>query len=195
MVRWGYCGLTDDFCETVQGAPGLGCQSHCEKISTFDDVGKTGGSYGRNIIGYYSNWSAGRKCNGVPDNVLPAVRPSDLDANSYSHIVYSFASVDLNGKLLETDQNDKTMIAELQALKKKNPNLKTMWAVGGWSFNVGDLDLHQISRILIWGGLTYRTLRRRSTSPSICELQPAVLGSSRTSSASLLHMASMASTS
>jgi GH18 family chitinase len=72
----------------------------------------------------------------VPTTVLPAVRPSDLDANSFSHLVYSFASVDLNGKLLETDPNDKTMIAELQALKKKNPNLKTMWAVGGWAFNV-----------------------------------------------------------
>lgn len=134
--RWGYCGLTDDFCEKVTGAPGLGCQSHCEKINSFDNVGKTSGSYGRNIIGYYSNWSAKRKCNGVPQDVLPAVRPSDLDANSFSHIVYSFAGVDLNGKLYETDTNDKALIAELQALKKTNSNLKTMWAVGGWAFNV-----------------------------------------------------------
>jgi len=134
--KWGFCGLTDDFCEKSKGAPGTGCQSNCEKISDFDKVGLANSNPGRNIIGYYSNWAAHRSCNGVPNTVLPAVRPRDLDANSFTHIVYSFASVSRGDfKLTETQSDDKALIAELQALKKINPNLKTMWAVGGWAFN------------------------------------------------------------
>jgi len=80
--RWGYCGLTDDFCTVNKtGAPGTGCQSNCQLLSDFDDVGKSSGECviffcpesirrfsemyrilvshpanpGRNIIGYYSN--------------------------------------------------------------------------------------------------------------------------------------------
>ncbi|KAJ8481334.1 hypothetical protein ONZ45_g2973 [Pleurotus djamor] len=135
--KWGYCGLTDDFCETKSGgAPGTGCQSNCEKITSFDKVGRTNSQYGRNVIGYYSNWSAHRKCDGVPDSVLPAVRPRDLDPFAYTHLVYSFAYVSRDDyRLTETQSDDKVLIAEMQALKKKNPNLKTMWAVGGWAFN------------------------------------------------------------
>jgi GH18 family chitinase len=69
--------------------------------------------------------------------VVPAVRPRDLDPYAYSHIVYSFAGVSRGSwALTETQANDKELIAELQALKKTNPTLKTMWAVGGWLFNV-----------------------------------------------------------
>jgi GH18 family chitinase len=69
--------------------------------------------------------------------VVPAVRPRDLDPYAYSHIVYSFARVARGSwALTETQAYDKELIAELQALKKINPTLKTMWAVGGWAFNV-----------------------------------------------------------
>ena len=66
-----------------------------------------------------------------------AVRLRDLDPYAYSHIVYSFAGIARGSwTLTETLANDKDLIAEFQALKKKNPTLKTMWAVGGWIFNV-----------------------------------------------------------
>ena len=78
-----------------------------------------------------------RTCNGVPNTVVPAVRPRDLDPYAYSHIVYSFAGIARGTwALTETLANDKELITELQALKKKNLTLKTMWAVGGWIFNV-----------------------------------------------------------
>ncbi|GLB40894.1 putative family 18 [Lyophyllum shimeji] len=133
--KWGFCGLTEDFCtENKGGAPGTGCQSNCQLLSDFDKVG--GGVPSRNVIGYYSNWASSRVCNGVPNTVVPAVRPKDLDPFGYSHIVYSFAYVSRGDwKLTETQSNDKDLIAELQALKKTNPALKTMWAVGGWVFN------------------------------------------------------------
>ncbi|KAJ8520186.1 hypothetical protein ONZ45_g2971 [Pleurotus djamor] len=135
--KWGYCGLTDEFCETNPGgAPGTGCQSNCEKISSFDNVGKSASTYGRNVIGYYSNWSAHRSCNGVPNSVLPAVRPSDLDPFAFTHLIYSFCGISRDTWMLtETQSDDGDLIEELQALKQQNPNLKTMWAVGGWAFN------------------------------------------------------------
>ncbi|KAJ7794963.1 putative chitinase, partial [Mycena olivaceomarginata] len=65
------------------------------------------------------------------------VRPRDLDPFAYSHLVYSFAAISRgNWRLTETQDNDREQIQELQTLKQQNPNLKTMWAVGGWAFNV-----------------------------------------------------------
>ncbi|KAJ7478276.1 hypothetical protein FB451DRAFT_1365864, partial [Mycena latifolia] len=35
--KWGFCGLTDEFCtENPGGAPGTGCQSNCQLLSSFD---------------------------------------------------------------------------------------------------------------------------------------------------------------
>ncbi|KAJ6597131.1 glycosyl hydrolases family 18-domain-containing protein [Mycena vulgaris] len=135
--KWGFCGLTDEFCEENKGgAPGTGCQSNCQLLSDFDNVSGALGGGARNIIGYYSNWASTRTCDGVPSTVVPAVRPRDLDPFAYSHLVYSFASVSRGDwKLVETQGNDREQIQELQALKQQNPNLKTMWAVGGWAFN------------------------------------------------------------
>ncbi|KAF8742164.1 hypothetical protein RHS02_03328, partial [Rhizoctonia solani] len=135
--KWGYCGITEDFCTVNKtGAPGTGCQSNCKLLSEFDNVGKATANPGRNIIGYYSNWAAHRSCDGVPNTVLPAQRPRDLDPFSFTHIVYSFAYISRGDwKLTTTQSDDDELIKELQGLKKQNPNLKTMWAVGGWAFN------------------------------------------------------------
>ncbi|KAG8682101.1 hypothetical protein FRC11_000252, partial [Ceratobasidium sp. 423] len=137
---WGYCGITEEFCTVNKtGAPGTGCQSNCKLLSEFDNVGKATANPGRNIIGYYSNWAAHRNCDGVPNTVLPAQRPSNLDPFSFTHIVYSFAYISRGDwKLTTTQSDDNELIKELQGLKKQNPNLKTMWAVGGWAFNGQD---------------------------------------------------------
>ncbi|QRW26291.1 chitinase [Rhizoctonia solani] len=107
-IPWGYCGITEDFCTVNKtGAPGTGCQSNCKLLSEFDNVGKATANPGRNIIGYYSNWAA---------TVAVMVSPT----------LFSRLSV---------HSDDDELIKELQGLKKQNPNLKTMWAVGGWAFN------------------------------------------------------------
>lgn len=60
-----------------------------------------------------------------------------MNPYSYTHLVYSFAGVSRGDwKLTTTQSDDADLIKELQDLKKQNPNLKTMWAVGGWAFNV-----------------------------------------------------------
>ncbi|EUC54050.1 glycoside hydrolase family 18 protein, partial [Rhizoctonia solani AG-3 Rhs1AP] len=135
--KWGFCGITEEFCTVNKtGAPGTGCQSNCQLLSEFDNVGKATANSGRNIIGYYSNWAAHRSCDGVPDTVLPAQRPKDLDPFSFTHIVYSFGYITRGDwKLTTTQSDDDELIKELQGLKKQNPNLKTMWAIGGWAFN------------------------------------------------------------
>lgn len=44
--RWGFCGLTEEFCTANKTAPpGTACQSNCQLPSEFDNVGKSTGTY------------------------------------------------------------------------------------------------------------------------------------------------------
>jgi chitinase len=86
-------------------------------------------------FGYYQSWAIWRQSN--CNRVYPA--DIDIDGNGYTHLAYSFASIDVNGKLepWAADYNGEVaQYADFNAIKKSYPNLKTMIAVGGWSFNV-----------------------------------------------------------
>ncbi len=77
------------------------------------------------IVGYYAAW--GRYSGFTPDK---------LDADKLSHINYAFANIgsDLTIKAGYPDV-DEANIRELVKLKKINPNLKIIIAVGGWTWS------------------------------------------------------------
>jgi chitinase len=93
----------------------------------------------KRIVGYYTNWAQYRK--GCPFTV------ADVDASLLTHINYSFAKVDAgpggkaNPKWTIAAYDPKADLgptggyAQLNALKKKNPGLKTSLSIGGWSHN------------------------------------------------------------
>ena len=66
-----------------------------------------------------------------------------------THINYSFANI-VNGKIAEGSQYDSINFVKLNMLKKKNPNLKVLISVGGWSGsgNFSDMTLTKESRKL-----------------------------------------------
>ncbi|KAI2507147.1 hypothetical protein MHU86_7314 [Fragilaria crotonensis] len=84
--------------------------------------------------GYYQNWAFDRDvgCNQVSPGGI------DVAGNKYTHLIYSFASINSTLQLEPSDGNYNEQEPRFKAftdLKKTNPNLKTIIAVGGWSFN------------------------------------------------------------
>lgn len=80
---------------------------------------------------YYTNWSQYR--NG-PGKFFP----EDIDPTLCTHLIYTFAKL-VGNKLYPYEWNDestpwmKGMYARFNELKNKNPNLRTLLAVGGWT--------------------------------------------------------------
>jgi chitinase len=88
----------------------------------------------RNTVnfGYYQSWSIYRygHCN--------PVWPGDIQVEKfgYTHLAFSFAGISPGGKLEPYNGNSEflPMFENFNALKSRFPELKTLIAVGGWSF-------------------------------------------------------------
>jgi chitinase len=82
-------------------------------------------SRGKIIAGYYAGWAA-----------YSGYTPSDIPAANLTHIIYAFANIDLTNKIAIGDSYiDPGNFKELNALKAKYPNLKTLISVGGWDWS------------------------------------------------------------
>ncbi|PVD35636.1 hypothetical protein C0Q70_02599 [Pomacea canaliculata] len=82
---------------------------------------------------YYTNWSQYRKEEG---KFLPA----NIDPFLCTHLVFAFAKVDNRWQLAPYEWNDiqyPYLYRQFNDLKKKNPHLKTLLAVGGWTHGSG----------------------------------------------------------
>ncbi|RZC36321.1 Glyco hydro 18 domain containing protein, partial [Asbolus verrucosus] len=71
------------------------------------------------VICYYQSWASS------------SFAPSDIDVNVCTHVNYAFLGIKSDGSL-RLDGGDSN-IKKLSALKKKNPKLKLLFSVGGWS--------------------------------------------------------------
>ncbi|XP_055957167.1 uncharacterized protein LOC126821399 isoform X2 [Patella vulgata] len=78
---------------------------------------------------YYTNWSQYRK---QPSRFLPF----NIDPFLCTHLIFSFSKIDYNGHLAPYEWNDiqyPHLYRQFNGLKKKNPVLRTLLAVGGWT--------------------------------------------------------------
>jgi chitinase len=90
------------------------------------------------VVGYYAAWAA-----------YSGFTPEKIDANKLTHINYAFANIGSDYKItLGYPDVDPSNIAKLNALKLSNTNLKTLIAVGGWSWSArfSDAALTEESR-------------------------------------------------
>ncbi|XP_047609876.1 chitotriosidase-1 isoform X2 [Phacochoerus africanus] len=78
------------------------------------------------LVCYFTNWTQYRE---------GAARflPKDVDPNLCTHLIYAFAGMN-NHQLSSTEWNDEALYKDFNGLKKMNPKLKTLLAVGGWNF-------------------------------------------------------------
>ncbi|KAG8353315.1 hypothetical protein FVEN_g8694 [Fusarium venenatum] len=126
--EYGFCGMTGEFCKESREKD-KGCQSKCKQPGS----GSSGGDVQKRIIGYYEAWNYKKKCIGMS--------MEDIPVDSLTHIYYSFAYItpdtydivpmdDAKDGKLSTDT-----FTEFAGLKRKNPSLKAIIALGGWTFN------------------------------------------------------------
>lgn len=105
--KWGYCGLTEEFCGTKKVK-----RPSCNKSGPVNRV-----------VGYYEGWSLDRTCN--------AFAPEQIPVGVYTHLNYAFASIDpVTFEVRPTSRKDKNLYRRLVALKQRDPDLKVFIAIG-----------------------------------------------------------------
>ncbi|RMZ82759.1 hypothetical protein DV738_g1689, partial [Chaetothyriales sp. CBS 135597] len=121
--KWGFCGMTDDYCDVEDHGATGGCQSNCDQPSP-----KNKAASQDRIIGYYEAWRYDSDCQGMGLD--------DIPVTSLTHLYFSFASITPGDfSITGMDGLPESLFTDFTHLKKKNPALKTVIAIGGWTFN------------------------------------------------------------
>ncbi|TWW62629.1 acidic mammalian chitinase-like [Takifugu flavidus] len=83
--------------------------------------------YATKMVCYFTNWSQYRPGEGK-------YMPQDVDPFLCTTLIYAFSIINSNNELVTYEWNDETLYKTFNGLKAKNPQLKTLLAVGGWNF-------------------------------------------------------------
>ncbi|XP_029994665.1 acidic mammalian chitinase-like [Sphaeramia orbicularis] len=79
------------------------------------------------LVCYFTNWSQYRPENGK-------FMPANIDPHLCTHLIYAFSSINETNMLTTLEWNDDELYKSFNGLKQRNPNLKTLLAIGGWNF-------------------------------------------------------------
>ena len=130
------------------------------------------------FVGYYGNWAQYRQGGGK-------FFPDQIDPSLFTHINFAFGmfgfvswSVDPSPRtgnqrytgdytIQPVEWNDQTVLyPAMQNLKKKNPNLKTILSIGGWSFNSCDDTPESAGTAHPYGPFTCKLFSKMAADPS-----------------------------
>lgn len=132
-------GKTYSFYVRAKDAAGnISIQSNTLTVATSGLQTTTPAAGPGRIVGYYAAWSA-----------YSDFTPDKIDASKLTHINYAFANIGSDLKIaMGYPDIDPSNFTKLNALKQTYPNLKTLIAVGGWSWSdkFSDVALTDASR-------------------------------------------------
>uniref|UniRef100_A0A8C7LZ16 chitinase n=1 Tax=Oncorhynchus mykiss TaxID=8022 RepID=A0A8C7LZ16_ONCMY len=86
------------------------------------------------LVCYFTNWSQYRPGTG---KFLPA----NVDPHLCTHLIYAFSIINPANELATYEWNDETLYSSFNGLKDRNPQLKTLLAVGGWKFGTQQFSI------------------------------------------------------
>ncbi|XP_054902245.1 acidic mammalian chitinase-like [Poeciliopsis prolifica] len=86
------------------------------------------------LVCYFTNWSQYRPGVG-------RYTPENIDPNLCTHLIYAFSIISSSNELSTFEWNDEVLYKSFNALKNRNPQLKTLLAVGGWNFGTTQFSL------------------------------------------------------
>ncbi|KAF2137101.1 glycoside hydrolase family 18 protein [Aplosporella prunicola CBS 121167] len=114
---FGFCGMASEFC-------GAGCQSHCTQPKPHGPKSNAQ----QVVIGYYEGWSFNHSCG--------TMTPAEIPINKLTHLIFSFAYISPGPafKIITMDGLSPNLFSQVVALKDRNPNLKVLVALGGWTY-------------------------------------------------------------
>ncbi|KAI0443525.1 carbohydrate-binding module family 18 [Xylaria telfairii] len=120
--QFGFCGTEKGFCEKTDDEE-TSCQSNCDQPGS----GASGGDIRKRVIGYYEAWAHDRECQNM--------NFKDIPAGALTHIHFSFAYITPGTyQIAPMDDLDPDLFNDFTAIKAKNPGLKAIVALGGWTF-------------------------------------------------------------
>lgn len=132
-------GQTYEFCVKARDAAGnLSAGSNVIAVATKEITVTPAQVPPKKVVGYFAAWAA-----------YSGFTPDKLDAGKLTHINYSFANIGSDNKIaMGYPDIDPGNFTKLNALKQKNPGLKTLISVGGWSWSgrFSDAALTDVSR-------------------------------------------------
>ncbi|KAK2739878.1 Killer toxin subunits alpha/beta 4 [Colletotrichum kahawae] len=109
--KHGFCGSTEEFCGNKKVTPRT-CSDHVLE----------------RVVGYYEGWATRRPCN--------AFMPEQIPIGVYTHINFAFATIDpVTFEVRPASSADTKLYKRVASLKQRDPDLKVLIAIGGWTFN------------------------------------------------------------
>ena len=114
--QFGFCGTTSDFC-------GTGCQSNCAQPKPSGSPSNTQ----KRVVGYWEAWNAQHACG--------TMSPGEIPVNMLTHLNVAFGYINSAFQVTNMDGLSTDIYRNVGNVKARNPSLKLIIALGGWSFS------------------------------------------------------------